>query len=130
VLTINFNAPASKPVEFSGEDEIFSGQPAGIVRGERECDFVPADINVGMMPRLFREPRDGIDEFNRGWEILELVSARDAYVIFLPVRDAGERGFDLSGVEFFQGGNGSVYARRCFIGFSTLGGLHDANAGD
>src|SRR5882672_2416335 len=65
-----------EPVELRRELEILFRQAARIVRREGEGDLVPANINVGMMPRLFCKLRNGIDELYRHREILELKGAR------------------------------------------------------
>ena len=67
------------------------------MRSERERDFVPTNINVGMMPRFFRELGDGVEELDRSGKILEHKSASDGVAALVPVRQRSERGFDLRG---------------------------------
>ena len=48
-------------IEFRGEGEILFGQPAGVVRGERERDLVPTDVDVGVMAGFFGGARATTD---------------------------------------------------------------------
>ena len=92
--------PSRQPVELRRELEILFRQAARIVRREGEGDLVPANINVGMMPRLFCKLRNGIDELYRHREILELKGARDGRAFLFPIRHALERSFGLGSVKF------------------------------
>src|ERR1041385_2949698 len=85
----------SKPVELLRQLEIFFGQATRVVRGQRERGFVPADVDVRMMPRLLGDGRDLPDEADGSGKILELVRARDRRVFLPPILHGRERGFDL-----------------------------------
>src|SRR6185503_4834658 len=67
-----YTSSPSDAIEHSGELEIFFGQAPGVVGGQRQDHLVPADINVRMMPLLFRAPADGVDEAEGSGEIFEL----------------------------------------------------------
>ncbi len=92
----------SKLVELPRQRKISVGQAAGIVGGQRQRDFVPADINVRMMPRLFGEFRYGRDELDRRREILELKSVRDGGATLFPIGHSRQRDFDLRGRQFLH----------------------------
>ena len=66
-----------------------------VVRGERERDFVPADVEVRVVPGFFREARDGVHKLDGCREILELVRSGDGLGFPPPIRHAGQGGFDL-----------------------------------
>ena len=92
----------SDAVEFFCEREIFFRQTASVVCRQSERDFVPADINVRMMPRLFSELGDGVDELDGRREIFEDERARDGFVALLPIRQSSERSLDLGGGQFIH----------------------------
>ena len=89
-------------VELLREREIFFRQTASVVRGEDERDFVPADINVGMMPRFLSELGGGGDKLDRRREILEDESARDRFATLLPIGRGSECGLDLGSGQFIH----------------------------
>src|SRR5206468_277700 len=64
-------------VESRRQCKVFIRQPALVVRGERQCHIVPADVDVGVVPGLFRGAGDGVDELHRDDKIFELVGAAD-----------------------------------------------------
>jgi len=70
------------------------------MRGQRERHFVPANIDVRMMPRFLGEFRNGVDELDGGGKIFELKGARDGVALLFPIGHGGEGGFDLSGTQF------------------------------
>src|ERR1041385_3303939 len=91
------------PIKFLRQIKIFRRQTARVMRGQREGDFVPADIDVGMVPGLLGGARGGIDEPDGGREILEFKSAREGGAAFLPLFHTRQRGFDLCGSQFCHG---------------------------
>ena len=70
--------------------------------GQGDRDFVPADINVWMMPCFFSELGDGVDELDGRREILEDKGARDGFIALLPIGQSSERGLDLGGGQFIH----------------------------
>ena len=68
--------------------------------GQGERDFVPTDINVGVMPCFLGQPGDGVHEPDRSRKILELEGARDGDALLFPVGHGAECGLDLGGIEF------------------------------
>ena len=102
-----------QPVKLCRERKIFFGQPALIVRRERERDLVPADINVGMMPCLFGEHGNPVDELDGGGKIFERERARNDGGSFLPQGNFDERPFDLRCVELRHGGRVRLLVPSC-----------------
>src|SRR6185369_224487 len=86
----------SKPIDFSSQGKILLRQAALIVRAEGERDFVPPDVDVGMVPCCFRQVSHSVDKFDRCREILELVGAGDGVVCYSPIRHGRKRRLDLS----------------------------------
>lgn len=85
----------SESVDFSGQREIFISQPAGVVRGEREFDLVPTNVDVRMVTGLFGELGNGIHEFDCRRKVFELERSGDGFTRALPTRSHGEGRFDL-----------------------------------
>ena len=83
--------PDLQEVELLGEVEILLGQAALIVGAEGQREFVPADVDVGMVPCGLRQISHGVDEFDRRREILELVSAGDGVAGYSPIRRGRKR---------------------------------------
>ena len=110
---------SSQPVKLPRQLKILFRQSARVMRRERERDLVPADINVGMMPRLLCELGDGVDEFHRSDEVLELKRARDGRTGFLPIRQSLEAGLDPGRIEFCHGALMTQRERR--VTQETLG---------
>src|SRR5712692_4869496 len=98
-MTSTFKAEKLLPqlVEFARQVEVLFGQAAGVVRGQAQLDFVPADVDVGMVPGLFGHGCERVDELDRGREILELIRARDGRPGLLPGWNRGQRYLDLFG---------------------------------
>jgi len=99
-------------VELFCQLEIFLSQSSGVMSCQPEGHFIPANIDVGVMPRFLSESRDDFDELDRSRKILELKGARDGLPLFLPVGDGSEGGLDLSGTQFFHAVLVTEEARR------------------
>ena len=56
------------PLDLGREIEVVVGQPAGVVRGERDPHLAPAHVEVGMVIGLLGEEADPHDERDRGRE--------------------------------------------------------------
>ena len=89
-------------VELFGQFKILFRQSALIVRRECECNLVPTNIDVRVVPRLLSQFCHSVHEFDGGRKILELIHAGDGFALFLPRRHGTERGFDLSRSEFWH----------------------------
>ena len=72
------------------------------MRGERERDFVPPNVDVRMVTGLLGQPGEGIHEADCGREILELKGSRDRLRFFPPIRNGGKRFFNLGCAEFIH----------------------------
>jgi hypothetical protein len=94
---------SSQPVTLRGQIKILLGEPTRVVGGKKKRHLVPADIDVGVMLGLLRELRDRIDELDGEREVLELVGPQDCAPFLRPLRQIGERGFDLWCGEFCHG---------------------------
>lgn len=82
------------------------------MRGQRQRDLVPTNIDVGMMPRFFRNSGSGVDEFDRRGKIFEDERARDGCPTLLPIGYGRERGFDLNSGQFLHPALMPEIARR------------------
>ena len=95
-------AARSEPVELFSQRKVLIRQSAGIVRRERKRHLVPADVNVGMMPRLPGESGDGVHKFDGGGKILELKRAEIAERCFFQPGVLASADLIWTGVSFFM----------------------------
>src|SRR5438309_12021781 len=65
-------------IELSRQRKILFGQSARVMGAESQRHFVPADIDVGMMPRFLSQIRDSMYKFHSRRKIFEAVSADDS----------------------------------------------------
>jgi len=89
-------------IKLLGESEILVRETVRVVGRQGERNFVPPNINVRMMPRLFGQLRDGINELDRQRKVLELKSARDGRAFLFPTWHGRQRSLDLGSVEFWH----------------------------
>jgi hypothetical protein len=80
-----------------GKSEIFFGDAAFIVRGERQRHLVITNINVGMMVELLSQFGDAVDEFNAIKESLKLESPKNGLRALRPIRNGFQVKVDLFG---------------------------------
>src|SRR6266567_3670799 len=101
-LGLRSSAPSSsrQPVKYRGQLKILFGQSPLIMGGEGEGYFVPADINVRVMPGFFRRSRHGVDKLDRGREILELECATDGAPLLAPLGRGSQSSLDLGWTQF------------------------------
>jgi len=85
--------------KFPGQSEVLARQPAGVVRRQREFDFVPADVDVGMMPCSLSQACDGIHKPDGSREVLELKHSVDAIAAWSPVRQPAQAKSNFSNGE-------------------------------
>ena len=78
-------------IEFRRQCEIFFGQTAFIVRGQAEGDFVPADVDVRVVPGFLGSFGDGVHEADGGGKILELKCPADDLTAAPPVGNVSHR---------------------------------------
>ena len=72
-------------VTFPGKDEIFFGESAGIMRGERERHLVKTDVNIGMVIDFLSALGDAVHKGNAHQESLELKCPMNSLGAFRPV---------------------------------------------
>ncbi len=81
---------ALQVVDLGREIGVLFGEPARVVGREGEGDFVPADVDVGVVIRVFGEVGDFVDELDGGREALELEGLRNGFAVESPTLEGGE----------------------------------------
>ena len=87
---------SSKLVGFHCEIEIFFREAAFIMGGESEGDFVPADVDVGVVRGTLGQAGNGVYKFDGGCKIPKLKSPIDGGALFGPFGQKAKGGFGLS----------------------------------
>ena len=70
-----------QPVDGPGQGEVQQGEAARVVGREGEPHGVPADVDVGVVVGRLGRGADGVDERERGGEVVQL-DRRDELVVF------------------------------------------------